>query len=277
MKSLLKWVRRRRNEVKIALLPRRPLLQRDLNAQVAVSVVSWIFVMDDRCFPLGNYLFEHQTSVILFISFDRSLVVELLSCIQLLRPHGLYLPGSSVHGISQARILEWVAVLVSRGSSQPRDGTKPPALCGRILYCWATRKALWKLYCKWISQALFVSFGHHTLGILIHKHRIKGEKMTRWKTLFRGIFLEVILTPACWILKCHEYLECLWHYPVSFALDFRLQIWAWETCCCIPPSSGQTRPPRWASGKRSPNWQRLVCVTKGLGGAREAGLFFEIS
>ena len=32
-------------------------------------------------------------------------------------------PGSSVHGISQARILEWVAISFSRGSSRPRDGT----------------------------------------------------------------------------------------------------------------------------------------------------------
>ena len=33
-------------------------------------------------------------------------------------------PGSSVHGIFQARILEWVAMSSSRGSSQPRD--RPP-------------------------------------------------------------------------------------------------------------------------------------------------------
>ena len=33
------------------------------------------------------------------------------------------LPGSSVHDISQARILEWVAIPFSRGSSQPRDRT----------------------------------------------------------------------------------------------------------------------------------------------------------
>ena len=91
--------------------------------------------MDDRWFPLGNYQFEHQTFVILFISFDRSFVVELLSHIQCLRPIGLYLPGSSVHGISQARILESIAIVFSRGSSQPRDQTKPPALCGQILYC----------------------------------------------------------------------------------------------------------------------------------------------
>ena len=98
----------------------------DLNSQVAVSVVSWIFVMGDRGFPLGNCLFEHQTSVISFISFDRSFVVELLSCIRLLRPNGLYLPGSSFHGISQARILEWVAILFSR------DRTRASCTAGRF-------------------------------------------------------------------------------------------------------------------------------------------------
>jgi len=42
-------------------------------------------------------------------------------------------PGSSVHGILQARILEWVAISFSRGSSQPRDQTHismSPALAG---------------------------------------------------------------------------------------------------------------------------------------------------
>ena len=38
------------------------------------------------------------------------------------------LPGSSVHGILQARILEWVAISYSRGSSQPRDQTHVPCV-----------------------------------------------------------------------------------------------------------------------------------------------------
>ena len=37
--------------------------------------------------------------------------------------HGCSLPGSSVHGIFQARILEWLAIFSSRGSSRPRDQT----------------------------------------------------------------------------------------------------------------------------------------------------------
>ena len=47
-----------------------------------------------------------------------------LSCVQLFAsPWTVGLPGSSVHGISQAGILEWVAISFSRGSSQPRNPT----------------------------------------------------------------------------------------------------------------------------------------------------------
>jgi len=41
-------------------------------------------------------------------------------------------PGSSVHGISQARILEWIAISFSRGSSRPRDQTCISCLAGRF-------------------------------------------------------------------------------------------------------------------------------------------------
>ena len=47
----------------------------------------------------------------------------LQSCPTLCNPMDCSLPGSSVHGILQAKILEWVAMLSSRGSSQPRDQT----------------------------------------------------------------------------------------------------------------------------------------------------------
>ena len=43
-------------------------------------------------------------------------------------------PGSSVHGILQARILEWVAIPSSRGSSQPRNRTGISCICRQILY-----------------------------------------------------------------------------------------------------------------------------------------------
>ena len=49
------------------------------------------------------------------------------SCLTLCNPMDCSPPGSSVHGVFQARILEWVAISSSRGSSQPRDQT-----CGHI-------------------------------------------------------------------------------------------------------------------------------------------------
>ena len=50
------------------------------------------------------------------------------------------LPGSSICGIFQARVLEWVAIAFSRGSSQPRDRTWVSRIVGRCFTLWATRE-----------------------------------------------------------------------------------------------------------------------------------------
>ena len=50
------------------------------------------------------------------------------------------LPGSSTHGIFQARVLEWVAISFSRGSSQTRDQTQVSCIEGRCFTLWATRE-----------------------------------------------------------------------------------------------------------------------------------------
>ena len=51
------------------------------------------------------------------------------------------LSGSSVHGIFQARVLEWVAISFSRGYSRPRDLTQFSHIAGRRFIVWATREA----------------------------------------------------------------------------------------------------------------------------------------
>ena len=53
------------------------------------------------------------------------------------------LPGSSVHGIFQARVLEWVAISFSRGSSRPKDWTLVSRIAGLRFTIWATRKVTW--------------------------------------------------------------------------------------------------------------------------------------
>ena len=53
-------------------------------------------------------------------------------CLTLCDPMDRNLPGSSIHGIFQARILEWVAMPSSRGSSQPRDRTRVSRIASRL-------------------------------------------------------------------------------------------------------------------------------------------------
>ena len=62
-------------------------------------------------------------------------------CPTLCDPMGCGLPGSSVQGILQAGILEWVAISSSRGSSWPRDQTRVSCIADRFFTVWATREA----------------------------------------------------------------------------------------------------------------------------------------
>ena len=68
------------------------------------------------------------------------------SCPNLCDPMDCSLPGSSVHGIFQARVLEWVAISFSRGSSWPRDRTRISHIVGRCFTVWVMREELthWK-------------------------------------------------------------------------------------------------------------------------------------
>ena len=67
------------------------------------------------------------------------LVVQ--SCLTLCNPIDYNPPGCSVPGILQARILEWVAIPFSRGSSQPRDWTWVSCIAGCFFTIWATWEA----------------------------------------------------------------------------------------------------------------------------------------
>ena len=62
------------------------------------------------------------------------------SCPTLCNPMDRSPPGSSIHGIFQARILEWVAISFSGGSSQSRDQTHVSCTAGRLFTVWATRE-----------------------------------------------------------------------------------------------------------------------------------------
>ena len=56
-------------------------------------------------------------------------------------PMDCSLPGFSIHGIFQARVLEWIAISFSRGSSWPRNWTGVSCIAGTHFTLWATREA----------------------------------------------------------------------------------------------------------------------------------------
>ena len=76
------------------------------------------------------------------VFYIKSLVTQ--SCPTLCDHMDCRLPGSSIHGIFQARVLEWVAISFSRGSSWPRDWTRVSCTVGRRFTVWATREVIAK-------------------------------------------------------------------------------------------------------------------------------------
>ena len=67
------------------------------------------------------------------------------SCPTLCNPVDYSPPGSSVYGVLQAKILEWVTILFSRGSSPPRDQTQISCIAGRLFITESSGKHPWKV------------------------------------------------------------------------------------------------------------------------------------
>ena len=118
--------------------------------QQKFNVLSFIFSF---YIFLGNSLSHNSTSNTSFgrgISFrnlsaftnimiqSESKVAQ--SCPTLCNPMDCSPPGSSIHGILQTRILEWVAISCSRRSLRPRDWIQVSRIVGRCFTIWATRE-----------------------------------------------------------------------------------------------------------------------------------------
>ena len=74
------------------------------------------------------------------------------SCPTLCNPMNCTPWGSFVHGILQARILEWIAIFFSRWSSWPRDWTRVSCIAGQFFTIWATKKAVWEITVRALSM-----------------------------------------------------------------------------------------------------------------------------
>ena len=91
---------------------------------------------------------------LLVIYFIFSEIEVARSCPTLCDPMDCSLPGSPVHGIFQARVLEWVSISFSRRSSQPRDWTRVFCIVGRCftihpLEGWIYGNVVWLCVTPW--------------------------------------------------------------------------------------------------------------------------------
>ena len=117
-----------------------------LRQSAAFTVLQWITLLCIACMCRGirmmNYLNWNC-----WVAGCVCVYVHTQSRLTLCDPTDCRLPGSSVHGIFSAGILEWVAISSSRGSSRPRDWTPISYLASRFFtteplgskwcsYCW---------------------------------------------------------------------------------------------------------------------------------------------
>ena len=117
-------------------------------------------------------------------------------------PHGCSLPGSSVHGILQARVMDWVAIPFSRRYSWPRDQTWVSCIEGRLFTVLATRKAqfMYVCVCIYIYTHTRNCFKESYMCDMLYKIS-KTSLLLSWEMknyLGRNRFLELSVFFKCW-------------------------------------------------------------------------------
>ena len=119
-------------------------------------------------------------------------------CLILCDPMDCSMPGSSIHGIPQARILGWVAIFFSRGSYQPRDWTQVSwvSCIGRwILYCWAIGEA--QVSPSYCSTFIFVVFLKNIFRLKHHRGKSDNFLVNSGETSALGRVWEQTDVLAC--------------------------------------------------------------------------------
>ena len=106
------------------------------------------------------------TEFLIFSFFKKESEVTQL-CPTLCNPMDCSLPGSSVHGIFQARILEWVAISFFRASSQPRDQTQSPTLWADALPSETQGKPISKVVIYYYSYLKLCSLFHIVYTLIL--------------------------------------------------------------------------------------------------------------
>ena len=140
----------------------------DLFAAYSIKKLQFLYEQGIRCWVDFHCFYQafgdwkcklkvrrSQESFIIKESWD-SFITKLYPTV--CNPLDCSLPVSSVHEILQARILKWVAVPFSRGSSRPRNRNRVSCIVGKFFTNWATREAHYlsefaQIHVHWIGDA----------------------------------------------------------------------------------------------------------------------------
>ena len=104
------------------------------------------------------------------------------SCPTLCDPMDYSPPGFSIHGIFQARILEWVAISFSRRSSSPRDQTRVSRIVGRCFIVWTTREVKHR-YTSLYKNIVFLLSKYSVVECLDHMEDVNSQTIF-WSCTF---------------------------------------------------------------------------------------------
>ena len=98
------------------------------------------------------------------------------------------------HGIFQARVLEWVPISFSRGSSWPRDWTQVSCIAGRCFTIWDTREVPQKFWCRISEQINIPPLKLSCLFIIFWSQKLMFNKNNVYKYMqyFRFRFLVIL-------------------------------------------------------------------------------------
>ena len=160
-----------------------------------VTINRLIVVVILQCIQkLNHYVVQNETSIMFYVNCGGCCLVSRL-CLTLCNPLGYSPPGSSVHGISQARILEWGVISSSRGSSWPRDWICVSCFGRRLLYPWASRKS-GKEYVKAVDcHPAYLTYMQSTSWEILDwiKHKLESRLLGEI-----SITSDMQMTPPLW-------------------------------------------------------------------------------
>ena len=162
----------------------------------------------------------------------RHVIMSCVSCSVVpnsLQPLDCTLPGSSVHGILQARVLEWVAISFSRGSSQPRDRTwvlKNTKSFSKLLYT----SSVSNMYKLTIHQSQNLNVGCDLRGLQSISKLSRQESFILFPHY--QAFLPMLKHPQC----THRLIKRLFfsEKPLMFGTFFFLSNQSLPPCYCHP-------------------------------------------